>query len=186
MHAPPCCARASGLRSLLLSFATCHLWLDPSRPSQIMARLCTDFDPVLFYGNARKVIGVSVDTPSYIPNPVRQSLTRDPDGAFIRTWVPELAELADQYLHSPWEAPKSVLSEHGIVLGQSYPMRLVDHVAAAREARRRLAPTRESRVLPFHAVAPKKLGIARPTATRKVAARRMAPVQLSFDLQGQA
>ncbi len=176
----------AGLRSLLLSFATCHLWLDPSRPSQIMARLCTDFDPVLFYGNARKVIGVSVDTPSYIPNPVRQSLTRDPNGAFIRKWVPELAELADPYLHNPWEAPKSVLSEHGIVLGQSYPMRLVDHVAAAREAKRRLAPHRESRTLPFHAVAPRQLGTTRPTANRKIATKRRVPVQLSFDLQGQA
>lgn len=173
------------LRSLLLSFATCHLWLAPEQPGRHMAQLCTDFEPDMFYGNARAVIGISHDMPAYIPNPVRQSLARDPDGAFIRKWVPELAGLPDPYLHCPWEAPKSVLSAHGIVLGQSYPMRLVDHVAAAREARRRLAPRPASRPLPFNKATPRTpVGGAR-AGRRNLPAHghRAGPVQLSFDLQ---
>jgi deoxyribodipyrimidine photo-lyase len=178
----------SSLRSLLLSFATCHLWLGPVRPAQVLAQLCTDFAPAMYYGSANQVIGLSKAAPPCIPNPVRQSLSRDPDGAFIRKWIPEIAELPDQYLHAPWEAPKSALSAHGIILGQSYPMPLVDHVAAAREAKRRLSPDGASRPLPFHSIARKPLGIRRSTIGRNMTAKRSghSPIQLSFDLQSQA
>ena len=178
----------SSLRSLLLSFATCHLWLGPVRPAQVLAQLCTDFAPAMYYVSASQVIGLSKAAPAYIPNPVRQSLSRDPDGAFIRKWIPEIAKLPDQYLHAPWEAPKSALSAHGIILGQSYPMPLVDHVAAAREAKRRLSPDGASRPLPFHSIARKPLGIRRSTIGRNMTAKRSghSPIQLSFDLQSQA
>ena len=50
----------------------------------------------------------------------------DPQGTYIRTYVPEISRLPDPYLFSPWEAPKAVLEEAGIVLGKDYPLPLVD------------------------------------------------------------
>jgi len=60
-------------------------------------------------------------------NPVSQSKTHDPDGAYIRRWVPELAGLPTKHLHAPWEAPADVLAQAGVTLGETYPSPMVDH-----------------------------------------------------------
>ena len=59
-------------------------------------------------------------------NPVTQGRKFDPDGVYVRRYLPELAELPDRYLHSPWEAPEEVLAESGVVLGDTYPRPIVD------------------------------------------------------------
>ena len=79
--------------------------------------------------------GCGADAAPYfrIFNPILQGLKFDPDGAYVRRWVPELAKLPGEYLHKPWEAPMDVLAEAGITLGRQYPHPVVDH-AEAREA----------------------------------------------------
>ena len=63
-------------------------------------------------------------------NPVLQGRRFDPDGAYVRRWLPELAGLPDRWLHAPWEAPPLVLAEAGVVPGRSYPSPIVDHAEA--------------------------------------------------------
>ena len=81
------------------------------------------------------VAGCGADAAPYfrIFNPVRQGERFDPQGAYVRRWVPELSQLPDKYLHQPWAAPASVLETAGIVLGVNYPEPMVDH-GEAREA----------------------------------------------------
>ncbi|WP_420454823.1 cryptochrome/photolyase family protein [Rubrivirga sp.] len=67
-------------------------------------------------------------------NPVSQSRTHDPDGAYVRRWVPELAALPTKHLHAPWEAPADVLAEAGVTLGETYPAPIVDHADARARA----------------------------------------------------
>jgi len=62
--------------------------------------------------------------------PVLQGLKFDPDGDYVRRWVPELARLPQRYIHSPWEAPGPVLAAAGVALGGNYPRPIVDHAAA--------------------------------------------------------
>ncbi len=59
--------------------------------------------------------------------PVLQGEKFDPDGAYVRRWVPELAKVPDKFLHAPWTAPANVLEWAGVDLGRTYPAPIVDH-----------------------------------------------------------
>ncbi|WP_449258321.1 cryptochrome/photolyase family protein [Chlorobium limicola] len=74
------------------------------------------------------VAGCGADAAPYfrIFNPVTQAQKFDPDGVYLRRWLPELAALPDRHLFAPWEAPGSVLRESGITMGKTYPLPLVD------------------------------------------------------------
>lgn len=67
--------------------------------------------------------GCGADAAPYfrIFNPVIQGRKFDPDGAYVRQWVPELANLPTEYIHAPWEAPERVLQQAGVALGKTYP-----------------------------------------------------------------
>jgi deoxyribodipyrimidine photo-lyase len=66
--------------------------------------------------------------------PVLQGAKFDPEGAYVRRWVPELAKLPAENIHAPWEAPLHALSGAGITLGKNYPHPIVDHATARNEA----------------------------------------------------
>jgi deoxyribodipyrimidine photo-lyase len=79
--------------------------------------------------------GCGADAAPYfrIFNPVRQGERFDPQGEFVREWVPEIAALPDKHIHAPWQAPAGVLCEAGIELGRDYPEPIVD-LKASRQA----------------------------------------------------
>ncbi|MCG3175249.1 MAG: Deoxyribodipyrimidine photo-lyase [Candidatus Omnitrophica bacterium] len=80
------------------------------------------------------VAGCGADAAPYfrIFNPVLQSERFDPQGEYLRRWLPELARLGTPWIHRPWEAPPEVLRAAGVRLGEEYPLPMVDH-AEARE-----------------------------------------------------
>ncbi len=80
--------------------------------------------------------GCGADAAPYfrIFNPVAQGRRYDPEGAYVRRWVPEIARLPDKYLHQPWEAPAGVLEAAGVKLGTTYPTPIVDHAQARQRA----------------------------------------------------
>jgi len=67
-------------------------------------------------------------------NPVAQAAKFDPEGTYVRAWVPELAKLPFPWLLQPWEAPAEVLAGAGVKLGRTYPRPLVDHALARERA----------------------------------------------------
>jgi deoxyribodipyrimidine photo-lyase len=81
------------------------------------------------------IAGCGADAAPYfrIFNPITQGVKFDPDGHYIRRYLPELANLPDAYLCSPWEAPAEILAGAGVRLGETYPKPIVD-VKASREA----------------------------------------------------
>ncbi len=87
------------------------------------------------------VAGCGADAAPYfrIFNPTVQATRFDPQGTYVREWVPELARLGGEWIHCPWMAPAQVLSAAGIELGVSYPERLVEHGTARAEALAALA-----------------------------------------------
>ncbi|MBL8676533.1 MAG: deoxyribodipyrimidine photo-lyase [Alphaproteobacteria bacterium] len=78
------------------------------------------------------VAGCGADAAPYfrIFNPVLQGQKFDPQGKYVRHWVPELSLLPDKYIHNPWNAPAHILKFAGIKLGNTYPFPLVDHAKA--------------------------------------------------------
>ena len=80
--------------------------------------------------------GCGADAAPYfrVFNPVLQSRKFDPDGHYLRQWIPELNGLPTKWLHAPWTAPDEMLRKAGIVLGKTYPLPLVDHGDARAKA----------------------------------------------------
>jgi deoxyribodipyrimidine photo-lyase len=86
--------------------------------------------------NWQWVAGCGADAAPYfrIFNPVLQGEKFDPDGAYVRRFVPELSMLPPKWIHEPWQAPEAVLAEAGVALGRIYPRPIVDHGDARRLA----------------------------------------------------
>lgn len=82
------------------------------------------------------VSGCGADAAPYfrIFNPVLQSQKFDPEGRYVKRWVPELSGLPAPMIHEPWRAPHSALQQAGIELGRDYPRPLVDHSIARQQA----------------------------------------------------
>jgi deoxyribodipyrimidine photo-lyase len=76
--------------------------------------------------------GCGADAAPYfrVFNPVSQAEQFDPEGAYIRRWVPELSRMPTPWIFKPWEAPNNVLSAAGVHLGRDYPQPIVDHAEA--------------------------------------------------------
>ncbi|MFK8013917.1 MAG: deoxyribodipyrimidine photo-lyase [Gammaproteobacteria bacterium] len=74
------------------------------------------------------VAGSGADAAPYfrIFNPVTQSAKFDPEGHYLRRWVPEIADLPKKYIHDPSSAPAEILKGSGVILGQTYPRAIVD------------------------------------------------------------
>ena len=82
------------------------------------------------------VAGCGADASPFfrIFNPMTQGIKFDPDGRYIRKWVPELAGLPSKCIHQPWEVPPLLLAEAHITLGETYPHPIIDHAEARNKA----------------------------------------------------
>ena len=132
------------VRMVAGSFLVKNLLLD-WRHGEAWFRDClVDADLAANSASWQWVAGCGADAAPYfrVFNPVLQGRRFDPDGAYTRRFVPELAGLPDRWLFAPWEAPPAVLAAAGVQLGLTYPQPVVD-LAASRQ--RALAAYAESR-----------------------------------------
>jgi deoxyribodipyrimidine photo-lyase len=132
------------MRAMLVSFASYHLWLPWQATAKALAPHFLDYEPGIHYSQSQMQSGTTGINTVRIYNPYKQGLDQDPNGVFIRQWVPELAGVPTSDLHAPHAMPALVAQMAGVRLGQDYPLPLVDHVAAYREAKARLFAVRES------------------------------------------
>ncbi len=123
-------------RLIVASFLVKHLLIDWRHGETWFWDTLIDADPANNPLNWQWVAGAGVDSAPYfrIFNPMLQAEKFDPNGAYVRQWVPELARLEAPAIHSPWNASGDVLERAGVVLGRNYPRPIVDHPAARSRA----------------------------------------------------
>jgi deoxyribodipyrimidine photo-lyase len=122
------------------SFLTKDLGIDWRWGERWFMRLLIDGDEASNNGNWQWIASVGVDPqPAFrrIYNPARQQARFDPDGAYVRRYVPELRDVPGEYLAEPWTMPETAQREAGCIIGEDYPAPIVEHAAARREALKR-------------------------------------------------
>lgn len=124
-------------RLVVGSFLTKDLGIDWRAGERWFMRLLLDGDEANNNGNWQWIASVGVDPQPFfrrIYNPARHMERFDPEGDYVRRYVPELAPVPDRWLREPWTMPQEVQSECGCVIGRDYPEPIVDHREAREEA----------------------------------------------------
>ena len=135
------------VRMIAASFLVKHLLIPWQRGAGWFWDTLVDADLANNAGNWQWVAGSGADAAPYfrIFNPTLQGKRFDPDGTYVRRWVPKLAGLPTPHIHEPWRAPASALAAAGVALGTDYPRPIVEHGAARARALDAFAQTRAMR-----------------------------------------
>jgi deoxyribodipyrimidine photo-lyase len=129
------------LRMVSASFLTKDLGIDWRLGERYFADHLNDFDLAANNGGWQWAASTGCDAQPYfrIFNPVTQSERFDPQGAFIRRYVPELANCRDEEIHAPWRMSRKRQEQTNVIVGESYPAPIVDHAVARFRTLRRYA-----------------------------------------------
>lgn len=124
------------VRMITASFLIKHLMIDWRHGEKWFRDTLVDADAASNAANWQWVAGCGADASPFfrIFNPILQGEKFDADGAYVRTFVPELNELDAAWIHKPFDAPQSALKKAGIELGKTYPKPIVDHGKARERA----------------------------------------------------
>lgn len=138
------CVQATGwlnfrMRAMLMSFASHHLWLHWRPTALFLARHFLDFEPGIHFSQAQMQSATTGINTVRIYSPAKQALDQDPEGQFIKLWVPELEGVPTSWLSEPHRMSLSQQSAAGCRIGADYPEPIVDHATAYREARSKIA-----------------------------------------------
>lgn len=132
------------MRAMLVSFASYHLWLHWREPGLFLARQFLDFEPGIHWSQMQMQSGTTGINTLRMYSPTKQAQDHDPQGVFIRRWVPELARVPLPYLAEPWKMDISVQRMAGCVIGVDYPAPIVDDKVAMKAAKDRMYSLRKS------------------------------------------
>jgi deoxyribodipyrimidine photo-lyase len=116
-------------RMVVASFLTKDLLVDWRWGERWFMQNLIDGDPAANNGGWQWTAGVGTDAAPYfrIFNPTRQAERFDPQGIYVRRWVPELHRVPDEHIHEPWRMPSSLQQAVGCGIGSDYPAPVVDH-----------------------------------------------------------
>ena len=126
------------MRAMLVSVAAYPLWLHWRPVGLWLAQQFIDYEPGIHWSQLQMQSGTTGINTTRVYNPVKQAHDHDPQGHFVRRWVPALRRVPDTWIFEPWRMPESVQAACGVHLGRDLPLPLLDLESATREAKARL------------------------------------------------
>lgn len=132
------------MRAMVVSFLTHLLWQPWQTGADYLASLFLDFEPGIHYPQWQMQAGITGINTVRIYNPVKQALDHDPEGVFIRKWVPELRDLPTPFVQEPWKMTALEQQMYGFQPGRHYPAPIIDQEERARFAREQMWQFKES------------------------------------------
>ena len=123
------------MRAMLVSFASYHLWLHWRRTGLHLARQFLDFEPGIHWSQMQMQSGTTAINTLRIYSPTKQAQDQDPEGIFIRRWVPELARVPLEFLAQPWQMNEAQQRSAACVIGRDYPEPIVVEKTALAQAK---------------------------------------------------
>jgi deoxyribodipyrimidine photo-lyase len=123
-------------RMIVASFLTKNLLIDWRWGERWFMQQLVDGDPAANNGGWQWSAGTGTDAAPYfrIFNPSSQSKKYNPQGEFIRQWVPALANVPDKYIHEPWKMPSGIQGKAGCKIGIDYPKPIIEYAYSRERA----------------------------------------------------
>ncbi|MFN8712638.1 MAG: deoxyribodipyrimidine photo-lyase/cryptochrome family protein [Bacteroidota bacterium] len=132
------------MRAMVVSFFVHNLGQHWKTAALHLAKQFLDYEPGIHYPQIQMQAGITGTNTLRMYNVVKQSYDNDADGIFIKTWIPELAQLPKEHIHEPWKLTEDLCRTYNFIPGINYPLPIVNHEETMREARARLAEIRNS------------------------------------------
>lgn len=147
------------MRAMVVSFLTHHLYMDWRTGTYHLAKLFLDYEPGIHYPQFQMQAGTTGINTVRVYNPVKNSLQHDPQGIFIKTWLPELANLPLVFVHEPWKMTALDMQMYQFELGKDYPFPIIQLEEELKENKKKLwdakktmeVKTENMRMLEMHA-----------------------------------
>lgn len=114
------------MRAMLVSFLCHHLAIDWRLGVKHLARQFLDFEPGIHYSQFQMQAGVTGINTIRIYNPVKQGEEKDPNGEFVKRWLPEISDIPAPLLHTPWLLSEMEQMMYGVQIGVDYPAPIVE------------------------------------------------------------
>lgn len=135
------------MRAMVVSFLTLNLDQDWREGTYHLARQFLDYEPGIHYLQFQMQAGTTGVNMIRLYNPVKNSKEHDPEGRFIKKWIPELNNVPLSYIHEPWKMSLMEQEFCGVILGEDYPLPIVDLKESSKKARDKIWKHKEHPVV---------------------------------------